>query len=329
MRYKDETIRQVAARWYARIQASAPDALERTSFEMWLMTDERHRRAYQRVEATMEQLRADKTHLPNSIADTPTCLLADRASHQRLSKLGYFILACLLSVALGFVSRAYYMQWQAAPRSSQVQVTAMAQLLKRTLDDGSVVTANANTVMEIVFYRDRRIVKLKQGEAIFEVAKDPQRPFVVETAHATVKVLGARFAVNLLSQKLRISVDHGQVSLARMDRDTSPRLLHQGEVAEIEQTFAPHLVQRNAADGFSFVHNRIVFDRADMFEVADTLSRYRIPAVRAMFFGNQTPKVNAVIHTSEIETFIKTLPHYLPVTLNMQKEALVIEPQPF
>lgn len=326
MHKHDEAIRQAAVRWYMRMREAAPDAPERTTFEVWLMTDRRHQAAYQMVESTMEDFSSTERLKALSSAMSQKQYFEQSARRKKLSKLGSGLAVMLLCVGLGFFGRSQYAQWQALPLSTQVHTTSVAQLSKQTLADGSVITANANTTMEIVYYRHQRLIKLSRGEAIFEVTKDTQRPFVVETPQAKVTVLGTRFAVNQLSKKVRISVDHGRVQVERADGSEQTLILHNGEVAEIEQAAAPHKVNRNAADSFSFISGRIVFDCADMFEVADTLSRYRNPPVHAAF-AVETPKVNAVLKISELERFISTLPQSVPVTVKPKEDALVIAPK--
>lgn len=325
MNKHDDSIKQAAARWYVRMREAAPDAPERSAFEVWLMSDRRHQAAYQLVESTMEDFTSTDRLKDLSNALTQKLYFEQSTRRKKLSKLGSGLAVMLLCVGLGFLGRTQYQTWQAAPLSTQVQTTAVAQIVKRTLDDGSVITANANSALEIVFYRHQRLVKLTRGEAIFEVTKDPERPFVVETQQAKVTVLGTRFAVNQLSKKVRISVDHGRVQVARADDTQKALILHDGEVAEIMQETAPLKVNRYASDSFSFVNGRIVFDRADMFEVAETLSRYRQQPVSAVFSGENTPKVNAVIKTIEIEDFIRTLPRSVPVALKTRDNTLVIE----
>ncbi|MEZ0287938.1 MAG: FecR domain-containing protein [Methylophilus sp.] len=325
MSKQDDLIKQAAARWYMRMRDAAPDASERTTFEVWLLSDRRHQAAYQLVESTMDDFSSTDRLKDLSNALTQKLYFEQSTRRKKLSKLGSGLAVMLLCVGLGFLGRTQYQTWQAAPLSTQVQTTAVAQIVKRTLDDGSVITANANSALEIVFYRHQRLVKLTRGEAIFEVTKDPERPFVVETQLAKVTVLGTRFAVNQLSKKVRISVDHGRVQVARADDTQKALILHDGEVAEIMQETAPLKVNRDASDSFSFVNGRIVFDRADMLEVAETLSRYRQQPVSAVFSGESTPKVNAVIKTIEIEDFIRTLPRSIPVALKTRDNTLVIE----
>lgn len=328
MHKQDDLIKQAAARWYMRMREAAPDAPERTTFEVWLLSDRRHQAAYRLIESTMDDFSSTDRLKELSNALTQKLYFEQTARRKKISKLGSGLAVMLLCVSLGFLGHTQYQTWQAEPLSTHVQTTAVAQIVKRTLDDGSVITANANSALEIVYYRTQRLVKLTRGEAIFEVTKDAERPFVVETKQAKVTVLGTRFAVNQLSKKVRISVDHGRVQVARADGMEKALILRDGEVAEIQQEAAPFKVNRYAADSFGFASGRIVFDQTDMFEVAETLSRYRQQPVKALFAGDQTPKVNAVLKVSELEDFIQTLPRSVPVVLKNKQGALVIESKP-
>ncbi len=327
MRSADDLIKKEAARWYMRMRDAAPDAPERTVFEKWLLSDHRHQAAYQLITSTMDDFSSTERLKELSGALSQKAYFEQSTRRKKLSRLGSGLAMMLLCVGLGMLGHRQYQHWQMTPLSTQVQTTAVAQIVKRTLDDGSVITSNASSALEIVYYRHQRLVKLNRGEAIFEVTKDAERPFVVETQQARVTVLGTRFAVNQLNKKVRISVDHGRVQVARADGTEKTLILHDGDVAEIAQpALAPVKVDRNAADSFSFVNGRIVFDRADMFEVAETVSRYRKTAVTAMFPDEESPHVNAVLKVPELEAFIQTLPRSVPVALENRQEQLVIRP---
>lgn len=327
MHKQEDLIKQAAARWYMRMREAAPDAPERTTFEVWLLSDRKHQAAYRLIESTMEDFASTDRLKDLSNALSQKLYFEQSTKRKKVSKLGSGLAVMLLCIGLGFLGQTQYEKWQAAPLSTQMQTTAVAQIAKRTLDDGTVITANANSALEIVYYRHQRLVKLNRGEAIFEVTKDAERPFIVETQQARITVLGTRFAVNQLSKKVRVSVDHGRVHVARADGTEKTLILENGEVAEISQeTIIPVKVNRHAEDSFSFTSGRIVFDHADMFEVADTLSRYRQRPVNAVFFGDETPKVNAVLKVADIEDFIQMLPNSVPVMLKNRPESLVIEP---
>ncbi|GER03354.1 hypothetical protein JCM17846_10360 [Iodidimonas nitroreducens] len=65
------------------------------------------------------------------------------------------------------------------------------------LDDGSVIELNTLSKLEIRFSQHERTIMMIEGEAYFDVAKDPQRPFVVRTDKASVQAVGTEFNVRL------------------------------------------------------------------------------------------------------------------------------------
>lgn len=323
-----DIIKQAAIRWYMQMRDAPPDAPERTAFEAWLLADVRHQNAYRLVTSTMEDFTSTERLRTLSDALAQKQYFDQTKRKKKLSKLGSSMAMLLLCLGLGWFGQTQYAAWQAMPIAQHTQNTAVAQISQRKLEDGSVVTANANSELDITFYRHQRVVHIKRGEAIFDVAKDVNRPFIVQTAQAKVTVLGTRFAVNQLSNRVRISVDHGQVQVARADDAQQLLLLRNGDVAEIVAHAAPKRVNRNAADSFGFAHGVIVFDQTDMQEVAETLSRYRQQPVKAQFFNQPSPKVNAVLKTKEINDFIYSLPQSLPVKLQQEPAQLVIQPRP-
>lgn len=89
------------------------------------------------------------------------------------------------------------------------------------LDDGSVVTLNSGSALRIIsdFKQNTREVSLS-GEAYFQVAKDPSRPFIVRTGTIKTRVLGTSFNVQAYKneQELTVTVAEGKV---RVDQDLS------------------------------------------------------------------------------------------------------------
>jgi transmembrane sensor len=79
------------------------------------------------------------------------------------------------------------------------------------LSDGSTVELNTNSAIVTTFTRAERRVRLEKGEAYFEVAKDEQRPFLVEAAGVGVRAIGTAFNVRLRSESVEVLVTEGKV----------------------------------------------------------------------------------------------------------------------
>lgn len=109
----------------------------------------------------------------------------------------------------------------ASQRPEPTLATTAGEWRKVTLEDGTVVTLGPRTVITHSFSHARRSVHLIDGEALFEVQKDPHRPFVVETPSGCAKALGTIFSVSHQLRSTSVTTQEGIVAVARRD-DTDP-----------------------------------------------------------------------------------------------------------
>jgi transmembrane sensor len=235
-------------------------------------------------------------------------------------------LGMLLAVTIGLFG---YQAWQSQPVMHLAVNAEPGEISVQALQDGSKLMINANSDVEITYYRDKRMVKLNRGEVIFEVARDESRPFIVDSGHAKITVLGTRFAVNRLQNLVRVSVDHGRVRVEPQDLDAkasgTPIILRDGQVAEVNgSSHTAQRVQHTAADAFSFINGVVTFDRAGMQEIAETLSRYRkLPIFSEVSTGNNA-RITAIIKSNDVEKFLRNLPDMAPVSVQSSTERTLI-----
>jgi transmembrane sensor len=87
------------------------------------------------------------------------------------------------------------------------------------MTDGSKVTLNTDSAIRIAVTARERRVQLEQGEAFFEVAHDPSRPFVVTAGSRRVIAVGTKFSVRRIGNEVRVFVTEGKV---RFEDDSLP-----------------------------------------------------------------------------------------------------------
>lgn len=331
---KSLTLSEMAARWYLRMREHGhnPRAAEHHAFEQWLADDPRHGAEYDSIARAMHQLNSSEGLSKLAEAAEQQAFLANearrKAKQQRLAQL---MVVCFICVA-GFFAHQQYLVWQAKPVMQLAAQNPVGQIAIKTLDDGTKVTLSAKSDMEVTYYRHQRHVLIKEGEAIFEVTKDPERPFVVETDTARITVLGTRFAVNRLQHVVRVSVDHGRVKVESKD-DAAPadttfmaREITNGQVLEVYPNRAMVLVNRPASDAFAFLNHRLVFDRADSSEIAYTVSRYRLKPVQSQ--GRQVHNISADINIQDIDQFLRGLPNIAPLKLQETPQYTLLSSMP-
>lgn len=306
----NQALRATAAKWFARMLHAAPDDPARGKFEQWLTQDHAHAQAYQSIAQVWDDF--DSRPKLESLASAMLhAKLAQDEKRKKVSKLIAGMAVVVLVSVLGLSGYRSWQDWQAQPLMQIAQTSTVGQIIQQSLPDGSKLTLNADTQIEISYFRDRRLIKLKRGEAIFEITKDPARPFIVDSETARITVLGTRFLVNRIDGEVRVAVDHGRVRFESFDAAGrvlfSPIILTNGQTAHARPGTQPAMLARPAADAFGFIEGKLVFDEASLNEVAETLSRYRKMQVKANNSGNKA-RVTAILKIAQIESFIRTLP---------------------
>lgn len=319
----NQKIDEIAARWFLRMRESDIAPSEQLTFEQWLTANPAHQQAYAELASTWAQTDSSE-NLQNMVTAIKQKNSLENSNRQKKlnQQLINAALGCVLGISALFGFKQYQV-WQAAPVMQMAASNPVGQITSQTLEDGSKITLSANSALQVTYYRHQRLIKLERGEAIFEVSKDESRPFIVNTDHAKITVLGTRFAVNKLSYLTRVSVDHGRVKIESQQPQASLTLTN-GQVAEVATLRAPQQVKLNAANAFGFAQGKLSFDRANFVEIAETLSRYR--AIPLEVQGNVKAEITAIVQTKDAEQFIQGLPNIANVqVLQNQHHTLIVQ----
>ncbi|SOD12017.1 FecR family protein [Pedobacter xixiisoli] len=149
--------------------------------------------------------------------------------------------------------------------------SANAEIFSITLEDGSKVWINAASSLEkLNFSATERRVKLI-GEAFFEVAKDSTRPFFVETAQQTIRVLGTKF--NLKSypnQKETLTLVEGKVS-TRSQKDKEAILIAGESIILDKGEIVPEAFKEN---NLLWKEQVFAFEDETLAEILDKVSKW-------------------------------------------------------
>lgn len=200
-----------AADWAARVDARGLDVEQDPELLAWLDGDARRPGALLRAQAAISFL--DRGRALASVSPSATAVAADRPNRRALIA-GAGGMAAALVGGIGL--------WAVRPQRLD---TRLGEIRRVPLADGSLVAINTKTTLDVAMRpRSRRIV-LKEGEAWFQVAKDPGRPFVVAAGTVRVRAVGTAFSVRC-GEELGVGVDvmvtEGVVE-TWIDGDPAPR----------------------------------------------------------------------------------------------------------
>jgi transmembrane sensor len=226
-----ESINEIAARWTVRADAGRLSPDDQRELNLWLAADPRHRGAYVRARAQWEDLdRLAALHGP-PIQSIPLPVPVPEVSTpvRRTLSRRQLMAASVTAMTLAGGSLA----WRLLRGGRERYASGIGEVRRIALADGSTVLLNTDSELTVHLTKERRDVYLVRGEALFEVAHDKQRPFVV-TAHDTaVRAVGTAFSVRLESTQVDVTVTEGVVEvaapakLANSDSGAAPTLISQ------------------------------------------------------------------------------------------------------
>ena len=115
--------------------------------------------------------------------------------------------------------RTEFFRPDAAP---EIFITAVGEYRTITLSDGTSVSLNTDSQIEVDFNPEERRVRLIGGEALFEVASNPKRPFVVYSKTAVAEAVGTSFIVRLRDAVTELAVVEGVVAFSKLRQSETP-----------------------------------------------------------------------------------------------------------
>jgi transmembrane sensor len=110
-------------------------------------------------------------------------------------------------------------QVSAAP--TIIYASAKGEVKVATLPDGSRVTLDSDSAMELRFTKASRALRLLRGRAFFAVSSNPRRPFSVAAGNRVIVALGTRFDVRLRPGELMVTLLEGSVKISAPGLDGS------------------------------------------------------------------------------------------------------------
>ena len=317
-----EAIRIAAHDWQARIEAGEMAPTERRTFETWLAADPRHRTAYERAAALWREVgRIERSALPSrSLRPLARERLVawwdgawrDVACQRRSLRFagGSAMLATLLLVLLlnglpGVPSQG-----------RQSFETQIAETRAITLADGSTVTLGARSRVTVELEETTRHVRLRSGEAFFQVARDPARPFVVEASGTRVEALGTAFDLRHGGGGLRIAVAEGKVEVraaSATDTTVSARLSAGQQISADRRGALGGIAAIRPETVGAWRHDRLVYKGASLSDVVADANRYHEDWIFLRDEEAAQLEITAVFDARDIEGLLAALSEALPI----------------
>ena len=198
--------------------------------------------------------------------------------------------------------------------------TTTAERHMTTLEDGSQAELNAQTTLVVDFKRDERRVRLMSGEALFTVAKDAKRPFVVETSIGSVRVTGTVFNVRAANtERVEVTVLEGTVRVRSSGNAAYEQPVTAGLQAAISNkaVIVRTLPEGAAQDATAWRQGQVVFNDTPLSEAIERFAAYH---ARAIVVDPKTAnlRLGGRFSLDDLNGFLESIESVLPVQVSHQ-----------
>jgi transmembrane sensor len=287
-----EVVIAEAAAWVARLQGPRRTPAAEAAFKEWLQADAAHARAFARATDVWDVL--------------PGAARLSRRRTLRAPVIVPTLIAACLTLMVGAATLLPGLN-----RSSSYR-TKIGEQRTLALTDGTHVTLNTNSQLIVDFQPRERHVRLIKGEALFEVAKNPNRPFIVQVGNEQVLALGTTFDVRNSVGKIVITLVEGRVEVSGIRSGamrTPQAILRPGERLLVSTVAFPKLaLDRPRMEGVTaWRRGQAMFDDISMIDAAAELSRYGGPGIEISDPSIAHLRVSGVFATNDPEEFANAM----------------------
>jgi transmembrane sensor len=257
--------RAEAAAWIARLHGPNRTRDVESGFRRWMAEDPERAAAFELLTDTWEKSARLRRRPIERVASWE--LVGFRINFSRAA------LAAVSIVVLAVVGTAFYLH-------SDAVATAIGEQRTLALEDGTRVYLNTDSRAVVHYDKIARRVELDRGEALFEVARRPDWPFIVKAGNRQIRALGTAFIVRRDDQDLVVTLVEGKVTVTPVEDTGRPAPVNETEILSPGQrlTFAgsaaPKL-DRPALDKVTaWQRGQVAFDSTPLADAVAEMNRY-------------------------------------------------------
>lgn len=302
---REDAAREEAVAWWVARRSGPLAPEQEEAFHDWLSRDPAHAAAFADIAGMVRHVRAMSPSLRSA---RPAPLRRSRPMAAALAA------AAALALLVGFDDLSILLRADRA--------TGAGETRSVTLDDGSRVQLDARSAIALRYAADERRVILLRGEALFEVAPDRARPFVVEAAEGTVTARGTAFDVALTSDGARVTVTEHSVEVTSGDRGVLVEEGRQTVFARDREAAAPAPVDVETATAWR--RGKLIVEDQPLRDALDTLERHRHGYIICLRAADCARRVTGVFAAGDPARALREIEASLGLTATRLTDYLVV-----
>ena len=309
------SIPEQAAQWWVLLNDEHVSAAEKNQFWEWVVRSPERVEAYLQVAGLHSALRSSDLRWPTTPADqlirealaAPADPVPLREQRERRPTMRW-----QLGIAASMLI-AICATWLSLSRPERFE-TKVGEQRSVMLEDGSRVTLNTDSRIEVRIGERERKVQLLRGQALFEVSRDAARPFYVDAGSSILRVVGTQFDVYRQQDQTVVTILEGRVAVLGHMKDESAQapILTAADRMTVSRDGARRIERdTDIAAATAWLHGRLVFEHRPLGEVVAEFNRYNLQRIHIL-----SPELNAEEitgtfgskDTTALATFIAGIP---------------------
>ena len=314
-----EDVQQQAAEWLTVLMSGEASEAEYAAWQRWRGADPEHERAWQHIDAVSRRF--------NGLHRGAAAQALAGTEQQAVNGKRRQLLAWLGVAAGGGLLAAQTGAWDGVRALRADYRTATGERREVVLDDGSVLSLNTGSAVNVRFDASRRLIELLAGEILVTSGHGAGSgaPLVVATREGLVRALGTRFAVRQQDGVSTVDVFESAVEIRPRDSAGAPLLLAAGRGVAFSRHApdAPHTIDAYA-DAWS--RGQLIVDDVALGDFLADLARYR-PGVIDCAPAVAQLRLSGVFPLADTQRILNMLPNSLPVQVRSRTRYWVtVEP---
>jgi len=206
-----------------------------------------------------------------------------------------------------------------------IQIASNLAVRTDTLPDGSVLTLNKGTQIELpaAFAGKERQVVLTKGEAFFDVAPDQSKPFIIRTGDLSVQVLGTSFNVKNKNGNIEVIVETGRVQVSRQGHTI---LLNHGEKVVVQQQAAALTKAVNPDQLYTYYRSKeFVADNTPLWRVIEVLNEAYDGHIIIGRKELRDLPLNTTFKNESLDNILQVISRTFNITLEKKNDQLILK----
>ena len=314
-----EEVQQQAAEWLTVLMSDEASEAEHAAWQRWRGADPEHERAWQHIDAVSRRF--------NGLHRSAAAQALAGTQQQAVNGKRRQLLAWLGVAAGGGMLAAQTGTWDGVRALRADYRTATGERREVVLDDGSVLSLNTGSAVNVRFDDKRRLIELLAGEILVSSGHGAgsAAPLVVATREGLVRALGTRFVVRQQDGVSTVEVFESAVEIRPRDSAGAPLLLAAGRGVAFSRHApdAPHAIDAYA-DAWS--RGQLIVDDVTLGDFLADLARYR-PGVIDCAPAVAQLRLSGVFPLADTQRILNMLPNSLPVQVRSRTRYWVtVEP---